>query len=183
MAKHSNAIAQTPAATHAPAAAVPVANDEVAVAAAEPASPDDDQATDEQAARGDATPASEPAKEVGLPDDPIQAAIVQARAYSKQGRDVAALGVYRKLGQRFPENPTILEGWSTSAAETQGWGEALRVAMRWAAIDDSASAQLHLARTQRRVGQRTGAISTLQRLLQVEPNNAQATALLAKFGS
>jgi Flp pilus assembly protein TadD len=55
--------------------------------------------------------------------------------------------------------------------------------MRWASIDDSAAAQLHLARTQRRVGQRTGAISTLQRLLQVQPNNAQATALLAKFGS
>lgn len=166
-----------------PTASSPVAGDEIVKATAQPASLDDDETADEQAAQADANPTPEPAKEVGLPDDPIQAAIVQARAYAKQGRDVAALGVYRKLGQRFPENPTILEGWSTSAAETQGWGEALRVAMRWAAIDDSATAQLHLARTQRRVGQRGGAISTLQRLLQAEPNNKQATALLAKYGS
>jgi serine/threonine-protein kinase len=182
MAKESNAAAQAPAAARAPTATAPAMTDKPEVVAAQLAGLDD-EATDEQAPQADSSPTPEPAKEVGLPDDPIQAAIMQARAYSKQGRDVAALGVYRKLGQRFPENPTILEGWSTSAAETQGWGEALRVAMRWASIDDSAAAQLHLARTQRRVGQRTGAISTLQRLLQVQPNNAQATALLAKFGS
>jgi serine/threonine-protein kinase len=123
-----------------------------------------------------------PGKEVGLPDDPMQNALTQARNYAKQGRAVAALGVYRKLAQSYPENPIILEGWSSSAADTQGWGEALRVAMRWAAIDNSPHAQLHLARTQRRVGQRAGAISTLQRLLQAEPNHPQATALLAKYG-
>ncbi|HEX2881540.1 MAG TPA: protein kinase, partial [Polyangiaceae bacterium] len=145
------------------------------------ATDDSDAASDEaQVDARDAT--ATPGKEIGLPEDPIQSAIVQARAYSKQGREIAALGVYRKLGQRYPQNPIILQAWSTSAAETQGWGEALRVAMRWAAIDSSPSAQLHLARTQRRVGQRTGAISTLQRLLQAEPNNSQATALLEKYG-
>lgn len=143
---------------------------------------DDDETTAELAQGDDAMPTLAAGKEVGLPDDPMRSAIVQARAYAKQGRAVAALGVYRKLGQRYPENSTILEGWSSAAAETQGWGEALRVAMRWAAIDSSPAAQLHLARIQRRVGQRGGAISTLQRLLQAEPKNPQATALLAKYG-
>jgi len=127
-------------------------------------------------------PATGQGQELGVPDDPMQNALAQARAYAKEGRDVAALGVYRKLGERYPADRTILEGWSSSAADTKGWGEALRVAIRWAAIDDSAEAQLHLARTQRRVGQRAGAISTLQRLLQAEPNNVQAHALLAKYG-
>jgi serine/threonine-protein kinase len=164
---------------HVPAPAVAAISDERTTPAN---SVDDTDKTGDDEAQVDEREAAPRVKEIGLPDDPIQSAIVQARAYSKQGREIAALGVYRKLGQRYPQNPAILQGWSTSAAETQGWGEALRVAMRWAAIDSSPSAQLHLARTQRRVGQRAGAISTLQRLLQAEPNNAQATALLAKYG-
>jgi serine/threonine-protein kinase len=162
----------------APLAAVPTPQ-----ASATATATDDSAAVNENETQVDQRTASAtPGKEIGLPEDPVQSALVQARTYSKQGREIAALGVYRKLGQRYPQNPIILQGWSTSAAETQGWGEALRVAIRWAAIDSSPSAQLHLARTQRRVGQRTGAISTLQRLLQAEPNHPQATALLAKYG-
>lgn len=92
-----------------------------------------------------------------------------------------ALEIYRKLGETYPESPRILAGWSQAASRAKWWGESLRVAIRWAALDSSSEAQLNLAKTQRLVGQRYGAIQTLERLLEQEPNNETAQAALRKY--
>jgi Flp pilus assembly protein TadD len=104
-----------------------------------------------------------------------------AKSYMAQGREIAALSVYRKLGATYPENSEVLAGWSKAAAKTKGWGEALRVAIRWASTDQSSEAQLHLAKTQKRVGQKYAAIATLGRLLEREPGNVEAQKLLQNW--
>ncbi len=50
-------------------------------------------------------------------------------------------------------------------------------------MDSSVEAQLNLAKVQRLVGQRYGAVQTLERLLQTEPANESALALLKKIRS
>jgi hypothetical protein len=97
------------------------------------------------------------------------------------GQKQQGLEVYRALGKAHPEHPTVLEGWSRAAAANKWWGEALRAALRWASLDSSARAQLYLARTQRLVGQRYGAIQTLERLLSKEPGQQEAQAMLERY--
>ncbi len=92
-----------------------------------------------------------------------------------------ALDLFRKLAEAHPNHPDVLHGWSRAAAKNKWWGESLQVALRWASTDDSAEAKLHLARTQRLVGQRYGAIQTLERLLVEAPEHAEATAMLQRY--
>jgi hypothetical protein len=94
---------------------------------------------------------------------------------------VRSLDLFRKLAKAHEYDPRILEGWSRAAAGAKWWGESLRVALRWASFDDSPRAQLHLARTQRLIGQRYGAIQTLERLLERSPKNQQAQAMLDRY--
>lgn len=98
----------------------------------------------------------------------------------RQARQVA-LDTYRQLGEQYPEHPRVLGGWSKAAGRAKWWGESLRVAIRWAALDPRPEAQLHLARTQRLVGQRYGAVQTLERLLQRFPEHQEATAMLQRY--
>jgi serine/threonine protein kinase len=93
-------------------------------------------------------------------------------------RDLEALEAYRTLGNLHPRDAKVLEGWSRVAASTKWWGESLRVAERWAAIDRSSAAQIHLARTQRRLGQTDKAIDTLKDLLGRDPKVEAARELL-----
>ena len=92
-----------------------------------------------------------------------------------------ALELYRQLGVRHPRDAKVLEGWSRVAAQTQWWGESLRVAERWAAVDRSPDAHLHLARTQRRLGQLDKAIGTLKALLEKHPKDEDASSLLQLY--
>lgn len=92
-----------------------------------------------------------------------------------------ALDLFRTLAKAHEHDPRVLEGWSKAAARSKWWGESLRVALRWASFDDSPRAQLHLARTQRLIGQRYGAIQTLERLLERSPENEKALSMLARY--
>jgi serine/threonine-protein kinase len=96
-------------------------------------------------------------------------------------RNFEALQAYRTLGSKHPRDAKVLEGWSRIAATTQWWGESLRVAERWAAIDRSSAAQIHLARTQRRLGQTDKAIDTLRDLLERTPKDETARELLSIY--
>jgi len=96
-------------------------------------------------------------------------------------RNLEALEAYRQLGDRYPRDPKVLEGWSRVAASTQWWGESLKVAERWATVDKSSGAQIHLARTQRRLGQTDKAIDTLKALLERAPKDADAQELLSIY--
>ncbi len=113
----------------------------------------------------------------------LEPRIKTIEAWWRQGRGgvFKALEAARKLGATHPDDPDVLRVWSISAAKAEWWGESLRVATRWAASDPSEAAQLHLARTQRRIGQRYGAIQTLKRLLDESPEHPEASALLEKY--
>ncbi len=92
-----------------------------------------------------------------------------------------SLDLFRQLAETHPKESEVLHGWSRAAAKNKWWGESLQAALRWASSDDSPQAKLHLARTQRLVGQRYGAIQTLERLLVEEPEHAEATAMLQRY--
>lgn len=96
--------------------------------------------------------------------------------------DIKALEKFRELGEAYPNDPRVLEGWSLIAANTKWWGESLKVAERWARADSSARAQVHLARTQKRLGHVEKAIETLQALLERDPRAAEAASLLQAYG-
>jgi serine/threonine-protein kinase len=150
-------------------------------------------ASESAAAADDAPPPSEndtaaPSRET--PEDapaakPIDPALEKALAYAESlmgHRDLRALEEFRRLGKSHPEEPKVLEGWSRIAAATKWWGESLSVAERWAAIDASSHAHVHLARTQRRLGQVEKAIATLRALLARHPDDAEASHLLSLYG-
>lgn len=119
---------------------------------------------------------------VALPED-VVTELNRADKLSRgtDGDRHTALEIYRSLGETYPESSRVLAGWSQAASRAKWWGESLRVAIRWAALDSSSEAQLNLAKTQRLVGQRYGAIQTLERLLEQEPNNETAQAALRKY--
>jgi tetratricopeptide (TPR) repeat protein len=120
-------------------------------------------------------------------DEPLPADVLTSleRATKlSQGNDGerhTALELFRKYGESYPKDPRVLAGWSQAAGRAKWWGESLRVAIRWAAMDSSTEAQLNLAKTQRLIGQRYGAIQTLERLLEQEPSNEAAQAMLRKY--
>lgn len=113
----------------------------------------------------------------------VDVELVRAEKLSQgnDGERHTALEIYRKHGELYPRNARVLRGWSQAASRAKWWGESLRVAIRWAAMDPSTEAQLNLAKTQRLVGQRYGAIQTLERLLEQEPSNEAAQAMLRKY--
>jgi hypothetical protein len=113
----------------------------------------------------------------------VDAELVRAEKLSQgnDGERHTALEIYRKHGELYPRNARVLRGWSQAASRAKWWGESLRVAIRWAAMDPSTEAQLNLAKTQRLVGQRYGAIQTLERFLEQEPSNEAAQAMLRKY--
>jgi Flp pilus assembly protein TadD len=108
--------------------------------------------------------------------------LLQADSLLRARKHLDALEAYRTLGSRHPRDAKVLEGWSRVAAATKWWGESLRVAEQWAAVDGSAAAQIHLARTQRRLGQTDKAIDTLKALLERSPKHSDAQSLLQIYG-
>jgi eukaryotic-like serine/threonine-protein kinase len=145
-------------------------------------------AFDEAAANEDDA-ASEPENSSPVEDDgslpPLNEALTSALAavdrYATAGRHVKALSESRRLSERYPDDPRILSKWTRAAVATNGWGEALKAAIRWASVDPSLDAQLSLARVQRAVGQQGGAVATLERILRSDPDNPQARQLMAAY--
>jgi serine/threonine-protein kinase len=152
--------------------------------AAAPAHTDDDDATDSDEPEAPAVvapPRRSPALPPKAADPELDNALAQAESLIGQN-DLRALEAFRRLGRRYPRDPRVLEGWSTIAASTKWWGESLRAAERWSAVDRSAPAQMHLARTQKRLGQVDKAIATLKSLLAKNPRDREASNLLSLYG-
>jgi tetratricopeptide (TPR) repeat protein len=156
--------------------------------AAQPADAEElDDGTDPTPDKDEAAPApSPPAHTPSAPfTDAEDAALARAQSYARKGQHLFALNVYRKLGQTHDTDPRVLRGWSEAAVKTKGWGEALRVAIRWANTDSGSEAQLYLARIQRAAGQRYGAVATLTRLIEAHPgapDEREAREMLDKIG-
>jgi hypothetical protein len=134
-------------------------------------------------AKASRAPANEnkPAKQSPRSDPELERALADAEALTGH-HALDALDAYRRLGRSYPREPRVLEGWSRVAASNKWWGESLKVAERWAALDGSSAAHVHLARTQKRLGQVEKAIGTLKTLLAKHPSDREATSLLQAYG-
>jgi serine/threonine protein kinase len=127
------------------------------------------------------SPSSKPDPTSASSDDTDESELAKAESYAKKGQDLFALAAYRKLGKKDSVDARVLRGWSEAAVKTKGWGEALRVAIKWASSDASPEAQLYLARIQHAAGQRYGAIATLTRLVEQHPDTREAEELLEHY--
>jgi tetratricopeptide (TPR) repeat protein len=139
------------------------------------------EATDDAEAERAAPPSKDPIPAPKPSDPALEKALAQAESLLGH-RDLRALEAFRRLGEIYPEEPKVLEGWSRIAAATKWWGESLKVAERWAARDKSSHAHVHLARTQKRLGHVEKAIATLKALLSRSPGDAEAANLLQLYG-
>lgn len=112
-------------------------------------------------------------------DSELAAELAKAERYTSKEKFVPALNTYRAIAKKNPDDSRVLRGWADAAIKTKGWGEALRVAIKWASLDSSPNAQLYLARVQQSAGQRYGAVATLTRLLDDHPDNQEAREMLS----
>jgi hypothetical protein len=127
------------------------------------------------------SPNTKPDPTSAASDDTDESELAKAEGYAKKGQYLFALTTYRKLGKANDTDARVLRGWSEAAVKTKGWGEALRVAIKWASSDPSPEAQLYLARIQHAAGQRYGAIATLTRLVGQHPDAREAEELLDRY--
>jgi serine/threonine protein kinase len=127
--------------------------------------------------------AASPDDEAAVPEadseqDEIGKALAEAQALIEQNRQIKAYNVLRRLGREHPQDARVLEAWSKAAAATKRWGDAYKVAWRWAELDDGVAAQLHLAQMQRRIGKRSDAVRTLKKVLAKNPDCPEAREML-----
>jgi serine/threonine-protein kinase len=128
-----------------------------------------------------AEPHAAPANPVLPQDADLGSELARADAFMKKSEYTQALAAYRALGKDHADDARVLKGWSEAAVKTKGWGEALRVAVRWASSDSSPEAQLYLAKIQRSAGQRYGAVATLTRLIEQHPEVHEARDMLDRI--
>ncbi len=92
------------------------------------------------------------ASQSSLSQPAIQLELEQIAGMLKRGNVVSALGAARTLAKKHPAEPRVLRAWSETGAKAKAWGEALRAARRWAAIDAGPDAERNLIRMLRAVG-------------------------------
>ncbi|MBN1610884.1 MAG: protein kinase [Polyangiaceae bacterium] len=112
------------------------------------------------------------------PSDELDSAMALTRTPAK----AKALARLRDLGRRYPRDARVLRAWSSAALELDAWGEALRAAQRWAAVDDAPQARMELARLQRATGHASEAVATLSSVLGDHPDFEPARRMLATAG-
>jgi eukaryotic-like serine/threonine-protein kinase len=155
----------------------------------EPAAPDGEVATAEDADEANqADPAvAAPSPAVAPPaTDTVRSAdldrqLEEVSGLLAKGNRIRGLNRLRELGRSNPQHPQVLRLWSETAAGLRGWGEAHKVAVQWAAVDQSAAARLHLARMQRAVGKHEEAVKTVSQLVQDQPTCIEAQELLRQL--
>lgn len=110
--------------------------------------------------------------------DPVEGQLAKAAEFLQSGKKVKALNEYRKIGKKNRKDPRALKAWSEAAAQMKGYGESLRVARQWAALDKGIESRIFLASMQKKVGKREDAIKTLNALITERPGCQEARAML-----
>jgi serine/threonine-protein kinase len=110
--------------------------------------------------------------------DQVEGSLAKAAELLQSGKKVKALNAYRKIGKKNRKDPRALKAWSEAAAQMKGYGESLRVAKQWAAVDKGIESRMFLAGMQRKVGKREEAIKTLNELLTERPGCQEARTML-----
>ncbi len=140
------------------------------------AEPEPEKKEEKSAASDDEMFSAQPVQ--GESGDKVEGLLAAAQELVQSGKKIKALNEYRKIGKKHRKDPRALKAWSEAAAQMKGYGEALRVAKRWADVDKSIEARIFLASMQRKVGKREDAIKTLNALLQERPGCQEARSML-----
>jgi len=104
-------------------------------------------------------------------------AVAAFEALLARGRPLKALHVIRAAAKTFPREPAVLRAYVHAAEETKAFGEAHRVAARWAQVDSSSEAKLSLARLERATGNAPRALAILDSVLKNDAKSAEAQRL------
>lgn len=125
---------------------------------------------------------SEPSSSALAPErHDLASEVAQAVDMMSAGSKIKGFNALRRLGKKNPEVPSVLQAWSYAAVQMKAWGEAHRVAKRWAKVDPSVDARLHLARLERATG-RGNPRATVRKLAREYPDNAEVQKALATYG-
>jgi len=122
----------------------------------------------------DAPAATAPATADG---DAAARALSEFESLRAHGRPLKALQVIRSAARAFPQEPAVLRAYVHAAEESKAFGEAHRVAVRWAEADPSTDAKLTLARLERATGNAPKALALLDAVLKEDADSAEAHRL------
>jgi serine/threonine-protein kinase len=170
-------------ATKVAASAEAVTDENEGAAPSTPDAPDGEEA-EATAASADAATAPVAATAPGdaatpTPGDASTHALAEFEALQAHGRPLKALHAIRVAARSFPRDPAILRAYVRAAEESKAFGEAHRVAARWAEVDPSSEAKLTLARLERATGNSPKAMALLNGVLKEDADSAEAHRLLA----
>jgi serine/threonine-protein kinase len=113
------------------------------------------------------------------PGDAAAHALAEYESLRAHGRPLKALHTIRVAARSFPREPSILRAYVRAAEESKAFGEAHRVAQRWAQVDPSSEAKLALARLERATGNTPKALALLNAVLKEDADSAEAHRLQA----
>jgi serine/threonine-protein kinase len=94
-----------------------------------------------------------------------------------RGRPLKALHAIRGAAKSFPREAAVLRAYVRAAEENKSFGEAHRVAKRWAEFDRSTEARLTLARLERATGNSPKALAILSAVLKTDAESPEAHRL------
>jgi len=106
-------------------------------------------------------------------------ALAEFESLRTHGRPLKALHAIRVAARAFPREPAVLRAYVHAAEESKAFGEAHRVAVRWAQVDHSTEAKLTLARLERATGNSPKALALLDAVLKEDAASTEAHRLAA----
>jgi eukaryotic-like serine/threonine-protein kinase len=104
-------------------------------------------------------------------------AATQMERALKDRKPLRALEIARKSNARARKDPKLHQHWVEAASATGAWGEAVRAARELARLDATPENLIRLVQMERRTGHPEAARRILERVLRVQPDNAEALAL------
>ncbi len=181
----ATAVGQAEAPVAAPLAAVTFGEDTEAAAVRPSAG---DTAPSEPTAEDDGAPATETGSAAHEEDAQNSASAPNAEGAAGQalaefeslrthGRPLKALHAIRVAAHAFPRETAVLRAYVHAAEESKAFGEAHRVAVRWAQVDHSTEAKLTLARLERATGNSPKAMALLDAVLKEDADSPEAHRL------
>jgi serine/threonine protein kinase len=108
---------------------------------------------------------------------PAGEALAAFEELRSRGRSLKALHVIRSAGKSHPRESAVLRAYVRAAEENKSFGEAHRVAKRWAEFDRSTEARLTWARLERKIGNSPKALSILSAVLKDDAESPEAHRL------
>ncbi len=112
--------------------------------------------------------------------DKVATRVAESLALVQRGQRIKGYNRLKALALRHPERADVQRGWSLASVAVKAWGDALRAAHNWVALEPSPAARLHLAKMEKATV-RGDAVKTLELLLEADPTHGEARRLLEEY--